>query len=66
MKNLSKVHFFAFCHAFKKNKKAFGSLIVVCVILLVGGIYAKVNYDIHHAYDGTWYLEGNLEGDTFL
>lgn len=57
--------FLAFCHAFKKNKKAFGSLIVVCVILLGGGIYAKVNYDIQHAYDGLWYLEGNLEGDTF-
>lgn len=24
-----------------------------------------MNYDIHHAYDGLWYLEGNLEGDTF-
>lgn len=57
--------FLAFCHAFKKNKKAFASLIVVCVILLGGGIYAKVNYDIQHAYDGIWYLEGNLEGDTF-
>lgn len=58
--------FLAFCHAFKKNKKAFASLIVVCVILLGGGIYAKVNYDIQHAYDGIWYLEGNLEGDTFF
>lgn len=37
--------FLAFCHAFKKNKKAFASLIVVCVILLGGGIYAKVTYD---------------------
>ena len=37
--------FMAFCHAFKKNKKVFGSLIVVCVILLGGGIYAKVTYD---------------------
>lgn len=57
--------FLAFCHAFKKNKKAFASLIVVCVILLGGGIYAKVNYDIHHAYDGIWKIEGDLEGNYF-
>lgn len=57
--------FLAFCHAFKKNKKAFGSLIVVCVILLGGGIYAKVNYDINHVYDGIWRIEGDLEGNYF-
>lgn len=57
--------FLAFCHAFKKNKIAFVSLILVCVILLGGGIYVKVNYDIQHAYDGIWYLEGNLEGNYF-
>lgn len=57
--------FLAFCHAFKKNKKAFASLIVVCVILLGGGIYAKVNYDIQHAYDGIWRIEGDLEGNYF-
>lgn len=58
--------FMAFCHAFKKNKKVFVSLIVVCVILLGGGIYAKVNYDINHVYDGIWKIEGNyfdIRGD---
>lgn len=57
--------FMAFCHAFKKNKKVFVSLIVVCVILLGGGIYAKVNYDINHVYDGIWKIEGDLEGNYF-
>ena len=57
--------FLAFCHAFKKNKKAFVSLIVVCVILLGGGIYAKVTYDHYHVYDGIWKIEGNLEGNYF-
>ena len=57
--------FLAFCHVFKKNKKVFVSLIVVCVILLGGGIYAKVNYDINHAYDGIWNIEGDLEGNYF-
>lgn len=58
--------FMAFCHAFKKNKKAFGSLIVVCVLLLGGGIYAKVTYDHYHAYDGMWNIEGDLEGNYFI
>lgn len=57
--------FLAFCHVFKKNKKVFVSLIVVCVVLLGGGIYAKVNYDINHAYDGIWNIEGDLEGNYF-
>lgn len=57
--------FLAFCHAFKKNKKVFVSLIVVCVLLLDGGIYAKVNYDIQHEYDGIWKTEGNLEEPYF-
>ena len=57
--------FLAFCHAFKKNKKVFVSLIIVCVILLGGGVYAKVNYDINHVYDGTWKIEGDLEGNYF-
>lgn len=57
--------FMAFCHAFKKNKKVFVSLIVVCVLLLGGGIYAKVNYDINHVYDGIWKIEGDLEGNYF-
>lgn len=57
--------FLAFCHAFKKNKKAFGSFIVVCVILLGGGIYVKVNYDSNHVYDGMWTIEGDLEGNYF-
>ena len=57
--------FMAFCHAFKKNKKAFGSLIVVCVLLLGGGIYAKVTYDHYHVYDGIWKIEGDLEGNYF-
>lgn len=57
--------FLAFCHAFKKNKKAFASLIVVCVILLGGGIYAKVTYDHYHVYDGIWKIEGDLEGNYF-
>lgn len=56
--------FMAFCHAFKKNKKVFGSLIVECVILL-GGIYAKVTYDHYHVYDGIWKIEGDLEGNYF-
>lgn len=57
--------FKAFCHAFKKNKIVFGSLILVCVILLGGGIYVKVNYDINHVYDGMWTIEGDLEGNYF-
>lgn len=57
--------FLAFCYAFKKNKKVFVSLIVVCVILLGGGIYAKVTYDHYHVYDGIWKIEGNLEGNYF-
>ena len=57
--------FLAFCHAFKKNKKVLVSLIVVCVILLGGGIYAKVTYDHYHVYDGIWKIEGNLEGNYF-
>ena len=57
--------FLAFCHAFKKNKIAFVSLILVCVILLGGGIYGKVNYDINHVYDGMWTIEGDLEGNYF-
>ena len=57
--------FKAFCHAFKKNKIAFVSLILVCVILLGGGIYVKVNYDINHVYDGMWTIEGDLEGNYF-
>lgn len=57
--------FMAFCHAFKKNKKAFGLLIVVCVILLGGGIYAKVNDDMQHEYDGIWYINSDIEGDFF-
>ena len=57
--------FMAFCHAFKKNKKVFVSLIVVCVLLLGGGIYAKVNYDINHVCDGIWKIEGDLEGNYF-
>ena len=57
--------FMAFCHAFKKNKKVFVSLIVVCVILLGGGIYAKVTYDHYHVYDGIWKIEGDLEGNYF-
>ena len=46
--------FLAFCHAFKKNKIAFVSL-----------IYVKVNYDINHVYDGMWTIEGDLEGNYF-
>lgn len=57
--------FLAFCYAFKKNKKVFVSLIVVCVILLGGGIYAKVTYDHYHVYDGIWKIEGDLEGNYF-
>ena len=57
--------FMAFCHAFKKNKKVFVSLIVVCVLLLGGGIYAKVTYDHYHVYDGIWKIEGDLEGNYF-
>ena len=57
--------FLAFCHAFKKNKIVFGSLILVCVILLGGGIYVKVNYDSNHVYDGMWTIEGDLEGNYF-
>ena len=57
--------FLAFCHAFKKNKIAFASLILVCVILLGGGIYVKVNYDFNHVYDGMWTIEGDLEGNYF-
>lgn len=57
--------FMAFCHAFKKNKKVFVSLIVVCVILLGGGIYAKVTYDHYHVYDGIWKIEGDLKGNYF-
>ena len=57
--------FMAFCHAFKKNKIVFGSLILVCVILLGGGIYVKVNYDNNHVYDGMWTIEGDLEGNYF-
>ena len=60
-----KTTFLAFCHAFKKNKKVFVSLIVVCVILLGGGIYVKVNYDNNHVYDGMWTIEGDLEGNYF-
>lgn len=60
-----KTTFLAFCHAFKKNKKVFGSLIVVCVLLLGGGVYVKVNYDINHVYDGIWKIEGDLEGNYF-
>lgn len=57
--------FLAFCYAFKKNKKVFVSLIVVCVILLGGGIYAKVTYHHYHVYDGIWKIEGDLEGNYF-
>lgn len=57
--------FLAFCYAFKKNKKVFVSLIVVCVLLLGGGIYAKVTYDHYHVYDGIWKIEGDLEGNYF-
>lgn len=47
------------------SKKVFVSLIFVCVILLGGGIYAKVTYDHYHVYDGIWKIEGDLEGNYF-
>jgi hypothetical protein len=65
MKTLSKVHLWHSAMHSRRIKKVFGSLIVVCVILLGGGIYAKVTYDHYHVYDGIWKIEGDLEGNYF-